>query len=30
MYMNNNFQPVGKCGMPKNGGCKCEKDLKNL
>ena len=23
MYMNNHFQPVGKCGKPKNGECKC-------
>ena len=23
-YMNRNFVPIGKCGKPKNGGCKCE------
>ena len=24
MYMNNHFQPVGKCGKPLDGGCKCD------
>jgi hypothetical protein len=28
MYMNNHFQPVGKCGKPIGGGCSCYPELK--
>ena len=26
LYMNNNFEPVGKCGKPKGNGCDCPED----